>query len=69
MIDAVDHRLIAAVQAGLPITARPYAAIAEDLGLSEQDVIQRLSRLRAQGLIKRWGWLSSIANSATGPMQ
>ncbi|WFP49995.1 AsnC family transcriptional regulator [Methylomonas sp. EFPC3] len=55
MIDAVDHRLIAAVQAGLPITARPYAAIAEDLGLSEQDVIQRLSRLRAQGLIKRWG--------------
>lgn len=55
MIDAVDHRLIAAVQAGLPIMARPYAAIAQELGLTEQDVIQRLSRLRVQGLIKRWG--------------
>lgn len=55
MIDAVDYRLIAAVQGGLPIATRPYAAIAEQLALSEQEVLARLARLKAQGLIKRWG--------------
>ena len=55
MIDAVDYQLIAAVQKGLPIAARPYALVAERLSLDEQDVIERLSRLKAQGLIKRWG--------------
>ncbi|MCQ8180855.1 AsnC family transcriptional regulator [Methylomonas sp. SURF-1] len=55
MIEAVDQHLISAVQAGLPIAARPYAVIGERLGLSEQEVIERLARLRAQGLIKRWG--------------
>ncbi|MCQ8128956.1 siroheme decarboxylase subunit beta [Methylomonas rivi] len=55
MIDAIDFQLIAAVQAGLPIAARPYAAIAAQLALSEQDVIDRLMNLKSQGLIKRWG--------------
>ena len=55
MIDALDFQLIAAVQAGLPIVARPYAVIAERLSLTEQEVISRLSYLKTQGLLKRWG--------------
>ncbi len=55
MIDTVDYQLIAAVQSGLPIAARPYAVVAEKLGLSEPEVIERLRRLRVEGLIKRWG--------------
>jgi DNA-binding Lrp family transcriptional regulator len=55
MTDELDYRLIAAVQQGLPIAARPYAAIAEQLATSEQDVLERLARLKHQGLIKRWG--------------
>lgn len=55
MIDAIDYRLIAAVQAGLPIAARPYAAIGEKLAIAEQEVIERLARLKSLGLIKRWG--------------
>lgn len=55
MIDTVDYQLIAAVQAGLPITARPYALIAENLAIAEQEVIERLASLKQQGLIKRWG--------------
>jgi len=55
MIDAIDFQLIAAVQAGLPIAARPYAAIATQLALSEQEVINRLMSLKTRGLIKRWG--------------
>lgn len=55
MIDDVDLRLIAAVQGGLPIASRPYAVIAERLGLSEAEVIERLRMLKTLGLIKRWG--------------
>ncbi|WKJ89830.1 AsnC family transcriptional regulator [Methylomonas montana] len=55
MIDAIDYQLIAAVQAGLPIAARPYEVIGEKLAIAEQEVIERLARLKSQGLIKRWG--------------
>jgi DNA-binding Lrp family transcriptional regulator len=54
MIDALDLQLIAAVQAGLPIASRPYAVVGAGLGLSEQEVIARLQRMRTQGLFKRW---------------
>ncbi|MEY4718670.1 MAG: hypothetical protein RL563_1288 [Pseudomonadota bacterium] len=55
MIDAIDFQLIAAVQSGLPVVARPYAEIAERVGLSESEVIARLLQLKSHGLIKRWG--------------
>lgn len=55
MIDAIDVELIAAVQGGLPIAARPYAVVAAQLDLSEQEVLERLQSLKAFGLIKRWG--------------
>ncbi len=54
-MEAIDFRLIEAIQDGLPISTRPYAEIGEVLGLTEQDVINRLGRLREQGLIKRLG--------------
>lgn len=54
-LDALDCRLIAAIQAGLPLVSRPYAEIGRRLGLSEQAVIDRLQALRRSGAIKRWG--------------
>lgn len=55
MIDELDYRLIAVVQQGLPLNPRPYAVIAGQLGVNELEVIERLKRLKGQGLIKRWG--------------
>jgi DNA-binding Lrp family transcriptional regulator len=55
MIDALDRQLIAAIQNGLPITSRPYLAIAEQLTITEQEVISRLASLKQRGLIKRFG--------------
>lgn len=54
-MDANDFRLIEAVQQGLPLSSRPYADIGEMLGISEQDVIERLGQLKQQGLISRMG--------------
>lgn len=53
--DNIDQRLIASIQNGLPISDRPYAEIADQLKLSEEEVINRISDLLDQGLIKRFG--------------
>ena len=55
MIDPTDLELIVAIQEGLPIVSRPYAQIAAQLGLTETDIIERLTQLKQQGLIKRLG--------------
>ncbi len=52
---ALDRRLLAVIQQGLPLCPQPYAAVAETLGLSESEVIARIERLLARGTIKRLG--------------
>ena len=52
-IDAIDRRLIVATQAGLPLTPRPYHALAEQLDLSASEVMARLEALRDRGVIRR----------------
>jgi len=54
-IDATDRRIIAATQAGLPLVARPYHAVAEQLGLEPAEVMARLRRMLASGMIRRIG--------------
>ncbi|MBU3028714.1 siroheme decarboxylase subunit beta [Paracoccus marinaquae] len=52
-LDAIDRRLIAATQAGLPLVEAPYARIADDLGLGEAQVIDRLAAMQDSGVIRR----------------
>lgn len=52
-IDATDRRLIKATQAGLPLVAAPYAAIADDLGLDQAEVMDRLTAMQDSGVIRR----------------
>lgn len=54
-MDTVDRQLILATQGGLPLVARPYAQLAEQLGLSEADIMLRLQGLLDRGLIRRIG--------------
>ncbi|WP_050603728.1 AsnC family transcriptional regulator [Ruegeria sp. 6PALISEP08] len=53
MIDAIDRQIIETLQGGLPLTPTPYAQVANDLGLKETDLIERLSALKARGVIRR----------------
>jgi DNA-binding Lrp family transcriptional regulator len=46
-----------ALQEGLPIVAQPYLALAEELGVSELQVIEAIGQLQDQGLIKRFGMI------------
>ena len=47
--------LIAAIQTGLPLCARPYQAISTQLGTSEESVIDSIRSMLDAGTIKRFG--------------
>ena len=53
--DAVEKQLIAALQPGLEFVARPFARLGERVGMSESDVLKRLTGWLDEGLIKRFG--------------
>ncbi len=55
MIDDIDRALIVASQGGLPLVPRPYHAIAEQLGLSADEVMRRLKAMLETGIIRRIG--------------
>jgi siroheme decarboxylase len=52
-IDEIDRRIIKATQAGLPLCARPYHAVAAEVGTSPEDVMERLRRMLAAGIVRR----------------
>ncbi|MDH3827808.1 MAG: AsnC family transcriptional regulator [Desulfobacterales bacterium] len=54
-IDDVDKAILNRIQSDFPITSRPYRTIAADLGLSEGEVLKRVSRLKVSGIIRRIG--------------
>ncbi|MCF6210725.1 MAG: AsnC family transcriptional regulator [Gammaproteobacteria bacterium] len=55
VIDTTDRRIIAATQGGLPLTLRPYAMVAAQLGLDAGDVMARMQRMLDSGAIRRIG--------------
>lgn len=54
-LDTTDKKILNRIQSNFPITHSPYRAIAEHLNLEETDVINRVARMRSQGLIRRIG--------------
>lgn len=54
-MDEVDRAIINGLQEGFPICAHPYAAAAEQLGLTEAALIERLGRLLEDGVLSRFG--------------
>lgn len=55
LIDDVDRAILNRIQSDFPITSRPYRFIADALGLSEKDVLERIARLKKTGIIRRIG--------------
>ncbi|EEX11533.1 nitrite reductase heme biosynthesis H protein [Ruegeria lacuscaerulensis ITI-1157] len=53
MIDATDRRIIEALQGGLPLVPAPYAQVADDLGIEEAALLDRLAALKTRGVIRR----------------
>lgn len=54
-LESADYALAAALEGGLALTARPYARLADTVGVSEEAILARLARLVELGVIRRFG--------------
>ncbi len=54
-MNATERRLLNTLQGGFPVCERPYLVVAEQLGLTEDDVIAGLQGLLDSGVLTRFG--------------
>lgn len=54
-MDAVDRAIVLATQEGLPLVAQPYHAVAEQVGITPGEVMERLDAMLKSGIIRRIG--------------
>jgi siroheme decarboxylase len=52
-LDALDKRLLNLMQGSFPIAPRPYAAVAAEAGISEQEAMARVQRLLDERIIRQ----------------
>lgn len=54
-MDDIDKAIINRLQQGLPICESPYRYVAEQLGVAEAELLERLQNLLNQGVLSRFG--------------
>ena len=54
-MDQTDKKILNTIQTDFPIAQQPFKVIADRLGLSEDELISRISRMKADKLIRRIG--------------
>ncbi len=68
-MDEIDRKILNMVQEEISICSHPFHGVADTLGLSETEVIERLKRLKREGIIRRigavldprsLGWVSTL---------
>ena len=55
MIDELDKKVIGRIQGDLPLGPRPFAVMAERIGISEDEFVERVRSLKKRGVIRRFG--------------
>ena len=60
-IDRVNRTLINMLQGGFPISKRPYLEVANQLGISENELLWRLDIMKTDGIYSRFGPLYNAA--------
>jgi DNA-binding Lrp family transcriptional regulator len=55
LLDEMDRMILNEIQSHFPIEARPYQVLAETLGCSEEEILQRVQDLKNREVIRRIG--------------
>ena len=64
MLTDLEKRIIASIQVDMAITERPYLQISEQLGISEEKLLENLQSLCKRGIIRRFG--ATLRHRKTG---
>jgi siroheme decarboxylase len=55
LVDKTDKRILNEIQSDFPIISHPYRDLGKRLDLSDVEVIERVKRLKKEGIIRRIG--------------
>jgi DNA-binding Lrp family transcriptional regulator len=55
MLSETEKKVISALQGNIPVCERPYLALGQTLGMSEDEVIATAQALHDRGVIRRFG--------------
>jgi len=55
MINKTDKQVISLIQGDLPSDPKPFAVLAEKVGMDEESFIERVRDLKNRGIIRRFG--------------
>jgi len=55
MVDEIDKKIIQLIQGDLPLDPRPFAVMAGHIGITEEEMVKRISILKEDGIIRRFG--------------
>ncbi|MCL1790969.1 MAG: AsnC family transcriptional regulator [Peptococcaceae bacterium] len=64
VFDETDKKLIVELQKDLPLVSRPYAVLGERVGLSEAEVLERVTSWQESGALRRVG--AALRHRAVG---
>jgi DNA-binding Lrp family transcriptional regulator len=53
-MDPHDLRILSALEGGLPLVSEPYEEIGKQLGMTGEEVLERVRNLQASGIIRRF---------------
>lgn len=65
-LDAIDARLIDRLHSGFPLVERPFAVVGAELGLTENELLERLRRLLSQDRLKHFGPIFPFERAGDG---
>ncbi len=54
-MDKIDKKIINHLQDGFPVCTSPYQVVAAEIGLTENELIERLNELLKTGILSRFG--------------
>ncbi|WP_347491073.1 siroheme decarboxylase subunit beta [Desulfoscipio sp. XC116] len=55
MLTELEKQIVRELQQGLPLVERPYLAIAQRIGLSENELMIKIKEMISNGMIRRFG--------------
>ena len=54
-MDIIDKKILNIIQKNFPLEAEPFKAVAEKIGISEEEALDRIRRMKQEGIIRRIG--------------
>lgn len=54
-MDETDKKILNIIQTGFPVDAEPFKTLGKQIGISEEDTLVRIKRLKDDGIIRRIG--------------